>query len=267
MKLTQKKLQKIMDRYYENSDNIRVQSIDSGDLKGQAFSILSPYMDTMKAGIALTLYYNQKQNDYLLSDDGYSVGSVLPNGFKNDPRLKDYLESSVKFHHVTFNPKSQAIQVSFKDIKKVTQAYHYLIQTIVDFLGAFSYSHMQSPKESIPSITSNYWRALTDNLDAHPEDVDKSLFDSIKAGRDNAINILDNTEKLIKMRATIAYVRSLREQVRTANEILVSISHNKYVPRKFMVNAKEIAKRLDDDVTKYSKRAQIDGPTQSDQNK
>ncbi|XIF19937.1 MAG: Hypothetical protein AJITA_00650 [Acetilactobacillus jinshanensis] len=253
MKLTQKKLQKIMDRYYENADNIRVQSIDTGDLKGQAFIITAPYIDTMKSNITLTLYYDNKDKDYLLSDDGYSVGSVLPNGFKNNAHFKAYLKSSVEFHKVTFNPKSQAIQVAFTDVKKVTEAYHHLVQTIVDFLGAFSYSHMQGTKQSIPSITGNYWQTLSNNLDSHPEEVDKSLFDSVKAGRDNAISILDDTEKLIKMRATAAYVRSLREQVRTANEILASISHNRYVPRRFEVNAKKIAMRLDNDVTKYSK--------------
>lgn len=250
-----------MDRYYENADNIRVQSVNEGDVDGQAFIITSPYVDTMKSNITLTLYYNNKSKDYLLSDDGFSIGSVLPNGFKENQSLEDYLRSSVKFHHVTFNAKSQAIQVSFSDVKKVTEAYHQVVQTIIDFLGAFSYSHMSSPKQSIPSIASNYWQTLSNNLDSHPEEVDKSLFDSVKAGRDNAISMLDNTEKLIKMRATTAYVRSLREQVRTANAILAGISNNKYVPRKFGVNAKKIAMRLDNDVTKYSKQAKLDGPT------
>ena len=253
MALTQKKLQKIMDKYYEDSNNIHVQGIHSGILSGQAFMIKSPYIGTMKENITLTLYYNKQQNRYLLSDDGYNIAAVLPGGFTNNYNLETYMKSSVKFHHVQFNPDNQAFQVTFKNINQITEAYHFLIQTIIDFLGAVSFSHMKKPQQSIPEIANNYWDSLRNNLDEHPEDVDKSLFNSVKQGRDNAISTLDDTEKLIKIRATIAYVRSLREQVRTANEILASISHNKYVPHKISINAKQIAKHLDNDITRYAK--------------
>lgn len=254
MALTQKKLQKIMDKYYENSDNIHVQGIQSGVLSGQAFMIKSPYIGTMKENITLTLYHNKQKDNYLLSDDGYNIAAVLPNGFANNRGLEAYMKSSVKFHHVQYNQNNQAFQVTFKDIDRITEAYHFLVQTIIDFLGAVSFAHMKKPQQSIPEIANNYWDSLRSNLDEHPEDVDKSLFDSVKQGRDNAISTLDDTERLIKMRATMAYIRSLREQVRTANEILVSISHNQYVPRKISVNAKQIAKRLDDDTTRYTRR-------------
>lgn len=262
MGLSQRKIQKIFDKQ-KLANYIDIEKTASSQ---KCFVLNSPFLDNMDDTISLTLYLQNPKSKYkyLLSDDGFSFMNCCPDGLKGikDKFLRSYIQHTdnlstatpKKILHECYDPKNDAFEIKFNNIKDAPTAYHYLIETILSFQAIFDFRFKQKAyMDKQKKVDTKSWSDLHKEVQAHPEEANHDFYQNEKDERDNGLRLLDNIEGLIKIKATRAYVRTIKNQVQVANLFLSVFDHAKGFPSKTSIDDKQLADHLNKDESTFLK--------------